>query len=66
MIVSKIQKLTNLVRVRLSLGPHTHRDKPLSRILFSSPKKRGARAMGKRDGNTNTGEGVKGKKVRTT
>ena len=35
--------------------------------LFSSPKKLGAaRAMGKRAGNTNTGEGVKGNKVRTT
>jgi hypothetical protein len=33
---------------------------------FFSPKQLGARAMGKRAGNTNTGGGVKGKKVRTT
>ena len=35
-------------------------------FFFSSPKQRGARGMGKRAGNTNTGEGVQGKTVRTT
>jgi hypothetical protein len=76
------------------LGPHTHRDKPLSwimcvhmpppsrcvthenltsfcfsflEIVLQPPRNLGAvRAMGKRGGHTNTGEGVKGKKVRTT
>ena len=35
MIIDKIWKLTNVVRVGLArlLGPHTHRDKPLSRIM---------------------------------
>jgi hypothetical protein len=36
------------------------------RNLFLSPKKLWARAMGKRGGHTNMGEGVKGKKARTT
>ena len=34
--------------------------------MFSRPKILGACAMGKRGGHTNTGEGVKGKKARTT
>ena len=36
-----------------------------SGFFFSSPKQLGARGMGKRAGNTNTREDVKGKKVRT-
>ena len=37
-----------------------------SRNFFFKPQATWPRAMGKRAGNTNTGEGVKGKKVRTT
>jgi hypothetical protein len=33
MIVVEIWKLTNLVRVDLLLGPHTHIDNPLSWIM---------------------------------
>ena len=33
MIVDKIWKLTNVARLDSLLGPHSHRDKPLSRIM---------------------------------
>jgi hypothetical protein len=33
MIVDKVWKLTNTVRLDLMLGPHTYRDNPLSRIM---------------------------------
>ena len=59
MIVDKIWTLTNALIEGLDsiLGPQTHRDEPLSRT-------RGSRVCN--GGNTHTGKGVKGKKVRTT
>jgi hypothetical protein len=33
MIVDNVWKSTNTVRVGLDVGPHTHRDNPLSRIM---------------------------------
>jgi hypothetical protein len=36
------------------------------KFVFKPKKLGAARAMGKRAGNTNTGEGVKGNKVRST
>ena len=91
MIVDKIWKLTNAVRVGLApRSSHSQRQatfpdhvcsyfRPVTvchtvnilllfvSLHFFQPQQTGAtRAMGKRAGNTNTGEGDKDKKVRTT
>jgi hypothetical protein len=67
MIVDKIWKLTNVVRVGLApRSSHSQRQATFSWNFFFKPQATWARAMGKRAGNTNTAEGVKGKKVNTT
>jgi hypothetical protein len=76
MIVDKLWKLTNTVRVgldvRSSVTPHTHRDNPLSRIMCAPIAPvvvcytlKFASQNEQEEWKTNTGEGRKGKRGRT-